>query len=73
MSATFDDRSRLIYLSYQVLTGFALPIEGKSDAEVYSLLARAFEARAAVVEFEAARKLQRGKDLLPETFYLKRG
>lgn len=68
MANSFDSQSRLIYLVYQVLTTLTLPVEGKTDAEVFAMLAQAFNEKASITEIEAVKRRQGGKPVLFEMY-----
>ena len=64
MTKTFEDKSRLVYLAYQVLNKIDVVVADKSDDELMAILASAFHRHA--TEVTAPELSQRRKPDLPE-------
>jgi hypothetical protein len=57
MANTFEGRSRLVSLAYQVLNKIEVVVSGKTDGELMAVLAAAFHQHAAeVVDSELSRR-----------------
>ena len=67
MAKTFEGRSRLVNLAYQVLNKIDVVVADKSDGELMAVLASAFHRHAAeVAAAESSQPKSGGRPKLPE-------
>jgi hypothetical protein len=63
MAKTYEGKSRLVNLAYQVLNEIDIVVSGKTDSELMAALVSAFYRRAVA---ERSQRKPRGKSELPD-------
>jgi hypothetical protein len=67
MAKTYEGKSRLVNLAYQVLNEIDIVVSGKTDSELMAALVSAFYRRAAEIAVaERSQRKPRGKSELPD-------